>query len=154
VIDASKPVEAQWRAIDTELAAYGAGLDLLPQIVVLNKIDLVPELPTFGVQDRRILATSAVSCVTGEGIADFQRRLFALVPEPPRDQAAEDEIADFLVYRPEPKRRPWRLLRTESGFRVVGRPPSEEELESALLAAGARAGAEVEIGAERFELAP
>jgi hypothetical protein len=80
--------------------------------------------------------------------------LFALVPEPPRDQAAEDEIADFLVYRPEPKRRPWRLLRTESGFRVVGRPPSEEELESALLAAGARAGVEVEIGAERFELAP
>jgi GTP-binding protein len=154
VIDASKPVAAQWRAIDTELAAYGAGLDLLPQIVVLNKIDLVPELPTFGVQDRRILATSAVSCVTGEGIADFQRRLFALVPESPRDQAAEDEIADFLVYRPEPKRRPWRLLRTESGFRVVGRPPSEEELESALLAAGARAGAEVEIGAERFELAP
>ncbi|HSC91529.1 MAG TPA: GTPase ObgE, partial [Gaiellaceae bacterium] len=32
VIDASKPVEEQWRTIDGELAAYGAGLDERPQI--------------------------------------------------------------------------------------------------------------------------
>src|SRR6202030_2451160 len=42
VIDASKPADEQWAAIDAELAAYGAGLDGLPQIVVLNKIDLEP----------------------------------------------------------------------------------------------------------------
>src|SRR5439155_4086307 len=36
VIDASKPVEEQRRTIDAELAAYGAGLESLPQIVVLN----------------------------------------------------------------------------------------------------------------------
>ena len=50
VIDASKPTEEQWRTIDAELAAYGAGLDELPQIVVLNKIDLVPDAR---VRDRR-----------------------------------------------------------------------------------------------------
>src|SRR5437762_8659939 len=43
VIDvaAADPVE-QFETIDRELAAYGAGLDELPQVVVLNKIDLLP----------------------------------------------------------------------------------------------------------------
>jgi len=154
VIDASKPVEEQWRTIDAELAAYGAGLDTRPQIVLLNKIDLLPEPPAFEVDDERVIATLAVSCATGEGIDDFRRRLFALVPDAPVAETAGDEIADFLVYRPEPKARPWRLFRTESGFRVVGTPPSDEELERALRAAGARTGAEVEICEESFELAP
>ena len=45
VIDASKPSRSSGETIDGELAAYGAGLDERPQIVVLNKIDLVPEPP-------------------------------------------------------------------------------------------------------------
>ena len=57
------------------------------------------------------------------------------------------------MYRPEPKARSWRLFRTDSGFRVVGTPPSEEELERALRAAGARTGATVEVGDEELELA-
>src|SRR5262249_55320110 len=40
VIDATHAPDEQWRLIDAELGAYGAGLDELPQIVVLNKIDL------------------------------------------------------------------------------------------------------------------
>jgi len=155
VIDASNPVEEQWRTIDAELAAYGAGLDLRPQIVVLNKRDLLAEPPGFDVEDDRVTATFAVSCATGEGLDDFRRRLFTLVPEPPAAaDEVEDELAEFLVYRPEPKVRPWRLLRTQRGYRVVGTPPSEEELERALRAAGARKGAEVEVGDETFELAP
>ena len=50
VIDASQPVDEQWRTIDAELGAYGAGLDTRPQIVVLNKIDIAPD-PVF--RDRR-----------------------------------------------------------------------------------------------------
>jgi hypothetical protein len=65
----------------------------------------------------------------------------------------EDELADFLVYRPQAKARPWRLLRTEGGFRVLGTPPSEEELERALKAAGARKGVTVEVAGEELELA-
>ena len=152
VIDASRPADGQWRAIDLELAAYGAGLDLRPQIVVLNKIDLEPD-PAFGVDDPRILAVHRVSCATGAGIDELRRALFALVPEPPVEEPAEDALADFLVYRPEPKTRHWRLLRTDAGFRVTGDPPSEEELERALRAAGARKGATVEIGGEEFDLA-
>ena len=119
MIDASKPADEQWRTIDAELAAYGAGLDELPQIVVLNKIDLEPE-PEFGIDDERIVAVFRVSCATGEGIDELRSALFTLVPEPASGRRGEGEVADFLVYRPEPKARPWSLLRTEDGFRVVG----------------------------------
>jgi GTP-binding protein len=152
VIDASQPPDEQWRTIDAELGAYGAGLDERPQIVVLNKIDLEPN-PAFTIDDPRVIAVFRLSCATGEGIDEFRRRLFSLVPEPELEERGEDELADFLVYKPQPKARPWRLLRVERGFRVVGTPPSEEELERALKAAGAKKGATVELGDEEFELA-
>ena len=152
VIDASLPAEEQWRTIDAELGAYGCGLDRLAQIVVLNKIDVAPE-PSFDLADPRVVAVFPLSCATGEGLEVFRRRLFELVPEPEAEQRGEDELADYLVYRPQPKARPWRLLRTESGFRVLGTPPSQDELERALRAAGAKHGATVEVGDEEFELA-
>ena len=117
VIDGSLSAEEQWRTIDAELAAYGAGLDELQQIVVLNKIDLEPD-PQFTIDDPRVVAVFKLSCATGDGLSDFQRRLFALVPEPEVEEHADDDLADFLVYRPEPKGRRWRLLRTEGGFRL------------------------------------
>src|SRR6186997_6039 len=61
VIDASKPAEEQWRTIDAEIAAYGAGLETLPQIVVLNKIDIAPN-PAFALEDDRVLAVFRLSC--------------------------------------------------------------------------------------------
>ncbi len=152
VIDASLPIEEQWRTIDGELGAYGAGLDERQQIVVLNKIDLEPD-PEFTIDDPRVIAVFKLSCATGAGVDDFRKRLFTLVPELVVEEHVEDELADFLVYRPAPTGRQWKLLRTEGGFRVVGTPPLEEELERALRAAGAKDGATVEIGEEEFELA-
>jgi 50S ribosomal subunit-associated GTPase HflX len=152
VIDASGDADDQWRTIDAELGAYGAGLDERPQIVVLNKVDLEPE-PAFTVDDPRIVAVFRLSCATGEGLEEFRRRLFTLVPEAEPQERAADELADFLVYRPKPKTRQWRLLRTEDGFRVLGTPPPEDELERALRAAGAKDGVTVEIGGDAFELA-
>jgi GTP-binding protein len=151
VIDASHPADEQWRLIDAELGAYGAGLDERPQIVVLNKIDLAPD-PEFTIDDPRVIAVLRVSCATGEGIDELRKQLFTLVPEPVVEERP-DELADFLVYKPEPKARSWRLLRTDGGFRVLGTPPSDEELERALKAAGARKGAIVEVGDEELELA-
>jgi GTP-binding protein len=153
VIDASKPPDEQWRTIDAELAAYGAGLDRMPQIVVLNKIDLEPE-PELGIADERIVDVFPVSCATGEGIDTFRTALFDLVPEPERRAEVDDVLPEFLVYRPTPQVRRWSLLRTEGGFRVLGSPPSEEELERALKEAGARRGASVEVGEESFEYVP
>jgi GTP-binding protein len=155
VIDAAdgEPAE-RWAAIDRELAAYGAGLDELPQVVVLNKIDLLPEPPEIGVEDERIVTVYAVSAATGAGIDDFQRGLFAHVPEPEALPEAKPEgLADYLVYRPEPQARRYRILRTDTGFRVAGRPPGDKELAEALKAAGAKKGDEVAIGDELVEFA-
>ena len=150
VIDAAAddPAEA-FRAVNAELSVYGAGLDERPQVVVLNKIDLLPEPPELGVDDPRIVGTFPVSCATGQGVEELKRALFTLVePAPPPATADEEGLVEFLVYRPRPERRPFRILRTDRGFRVAGSPPGGEELEAALRAAGARKGDEVEVGDE------
>ena len=155
VIDAAdgEPAE-RWAAIDRELSAYGAGLDELPQVVVLNKIDLLPEPPVLGVDDDRILVVYALSAATGAGVDAFQRGLFVHVPEPEALPEAKPEgLADYLVYRPRPRARRYRILRTDTGFRVAGRPPGDEELAEALKAAGVKEGDEVAIGDEIVEFA-
>jgi GTP-binding protein len=154
VIDSAEDdADERWRTIDAELAAYGAGLDERPQIVVLNKIDLRPEPPAFGVEDERILRVLRLSAATGAGLDELRRTLFELAPPEAEDEAAEavDEMVDFLVYRPQPARRGFRVYRTERGFRVMGTPPDGDELEAILRAAGARAGDEVEVGEELLE---
>jgi len=151
VIDAAAgdPVE-QFRTIDRELSKYGAGLEMRPQVIVLNKLDLLPEAPAFEPADERIQRVFALSCATGAGVEEFRRALFELVPEPD-EQRSDDGLADFLVYRPAPKGRPFKILRTDRGFRVTGRVPEGEELEDALRAAGAKTGDEVEVGDEILE---
>jgi GTP-binding protein len=154
VIDAAdgEPAE-RWASIEHELEAYGAGLDDLPQVVVLNKIDLLPEPPELGVEDERIIAVYPISAVTGAGVEEFQRALFSHVPEAEALPEEKPEgLADYLVYRPGPRRRRYRILRTDTGFRVAGRPPGDEELAEALKAAGAKEGDEVAIGDEVVEL--
>jgi len=155
VIDAAEgDADERWRTVDAELHAYGAGLDQRPQLVVLNKIDLLPESPGFGIEDPRILRVLRVSCATGAGIPGLVRSLFELCPsEPPAPSTDEGELADFLVYRPKPpSRREYRIFRTDRGFRVTGRPPEGEELEAALRAAGAKPGDAVEVGDEELEI--
>ena len=152
VIDASEGDAAErFALIDRELAAYGAGLDRRPQIVVLNKRDLLPEPPSFELDDPRVLRVLAVSAATGAGIAELRGALFELCPEHTPEPLPEGELVDFLVYKPQPSRRSFRIFRTDAGFRVVGTPPPEQELEEALRAAGARAGDEVEVGEETLE---
>ena len=155
VIDAADGDAAErFAAIDHELDAYGAGLAERPQVVVLNKLDLLPEPPSFGVDDERIQRVFAVSCATGQGVEEFRRALFELCPPEPAAAPDADGLADFFVYRPRARGRPaYRILRTDRGYRVTGRPPGEEELESALKAAGARAGDQIEVGDETFEWA-
>ncbi|HET8892482.1 MAG TPA: GTPase ObgE, partial [Gaiellaceae bacterium] len=80
VIDSGEDdADERWRTIDAELSAYGAGLDTRPQVVVLNKIDLNPEPPAFGIDDECIVRVFRVSAATGAGIEELKRALFELV---------------------------------------------------------------------------
>jgi len=154
VIDAAgDDTDERWRTIDAELAAYGAGLDERPQVVILNKIDLRPDPPSFGIEDERIVGVFRLSAATGAGIDALRLALFELVPQEalPPPLPDEQELVDYLVYRPRPERRGYRIFRTENGFRVTGRAPEPAVLEAILRAAGAREGDEVELGDEVLE---
>jgi GTPase len=140
VIEAHEDVAARFTAIAGELAAYGAGLADRPQIVVLNKIDLVQGRPHVDLHDHRVLAVIATSAVTGEGVEELKRLVFDLVPDraPALPGVDEEELVDFLVYRPRAsRRRPYRIFRTDRGYRVAGGLTAEEARE-ALRAAGIR----------------
>jgi GTPase len=153
VIDAAADdVAERFATIDAELAAYGAGLETRPQAVVLNKIDLRADAPPFDVDDPRIVRVFRVSCATGAGIDELKRTLFELCPPQAPPDVAENGLVDFLVYRPRPGGRRFRVLRTDRGFRITGAVPTdEEELTAALKAAGARKGDEVELEGEVLE---
>jgi GTPase len=152
VIDVQEDPASRFASIDAELRAYGAGLAERPQIVVLNKIDLVPEPPEVEFNDPRVLGVLPVSAVTGAGVEELRRSLFELIAD---TQAAAEpepaELADFLVYRPPPpRRRPYRIFRGDRGFRVSGVELPDDELRAALQAAGARPGDEVDVGDSTF----
>jgi GTP-binding protein len=155
VLDASEPdLEDRFRTIDSELAAYGAGLAAKRQIVVLNKIDLLRTPPALAVSDGRIVRVLATSCATGAGIPELKSALFEACADEGHDEPGGDEepMPEFLEYRPRPRRGPaFRILRTDRGYRVVGRPPPGAELEEALRKIGVKRGAEIEVGGEDFE---
>ena len=154
VIDSSEDdADERFAIIDRELAAYGAGLETRPQAIVLNKIDLRSDTPAFDVEDERIVRVFHVSCATGAGIEELRRALFALCPPQAPAAEADDGLVDFLVYRPRPGGRRFRVLRTDRGFRISGQVPAdEEELAAALEAAGARKGDEIEVDGEFLEV--
>jgi GTP-binding protein len=152
VLDASAgDLDDRFRVVDRELAAYGAGLADKRQLVVLNKIDLLDEAPAFELEDTRIVRVVRTSCATGEGIESLKQALFELCPaEAPA--SVDTAFPEYVEYRPRPRARPrFRILRTDRGYRVVGKPPPADELELALRRIGVKRGAEVEIGDEVLE---
>jgi GTP-binding protein len=152
VLDASEPeLESRFRTIDRELAEYGAGLDARPQLVVLNKIDLLETVPSFEPADERVVRVVATSCATGAGIDELRRALFELCPVGTTG-AVDESIPEFLEYTPHTRRGPrFRILRTDRGYRVVGTPPAADELEEALRRLGIKRGTQVEVGEEALE---
>ncbi|MDQ3380271.1 MAG: GTPase ObgE [Actinomycetota bacterium] len=153
VLDASEgDLERRFLTVDRELSAYGAGLDERPQLVVLNKVDLLPVPPRFELEDERIARVVATSCATGAGIEDLTRTLFELCAPEGTMPVVDESLPEFLEYRPKPRRGPrFRILRTDRGYRVVGTPPPAAELEHALRRAGVKPGVEVELEGETLE---
>ena len=165
VLDASEPdLEERFRTIDRELAEYGAGLDARPQLVVLNKIDLLERVPAFELADDRVVRVVATSCATGAGIDELKLALFELCPDEAPVDTDDGSLPEFLDYTPRARRGPrFRILRTDRGYRVVGTPPPAEELEDALRGLGIkrgdpgrgrRRGARVAVGDPRRRVRP
>jgi GTP-binding protein len=84
-ISAEDPV-GSYETVRGELAAYGAGLTDLPELIALSKRDLVPDEAAAAAgaewKERlgdRVVDVLAVSAMSGAGIDDLRRAIFAAV---------------------------------------------------------------------------
>jgi GTP-binding protein len=194
-LDGSDPVENH-AVIERELAEHDPRLAELPRILALSKADLVaPEVAEraaaewrerLAVPETEELAATELSAppviitsaATGHGLDDLGRELLRRVPvaEPIAEDAGEDEVAEFQVFRPS-RGRAFAVERTGDGaFRVTGeavdRLIARHDLENdealahvenrlrrmgviaALEAKGFEPGDDVELGGVVFELDP
>jgi GTP-binding protein len=126
---------ANYEAVRAELSSYGAGLNLLPELVVLSKRDLLPgdEVESALAEwrqrlDEDGLGVIAASSATGEGLPELRDRILSSLPEsaparPERvagESAAEFE-AEHRVYRPAGEGG-YSVQREDDGaYRVTGR---------------------------------
>lgn len=124
---------SNYETVRAELAAHGAGLERLPELVVLSKRDLLPpeEVEAALAEWRErlgdaVLGVLSVSAATGEGLGELRRRILAEIPEhaaaaaPAAEQSDEFE-AEHRVYKPVGEGG-YRVEREEDGgFRVLGR---------------------------------
>jgi GTP-binding protein len=96
LIDANgdDPVDA-WRIVQDELAAYGEGLDDKPQLIALNKGDLLgPELMAdiaAQLLDAGAEELFIISGATGEGVSTMLDRVVPMLGEVKAAEQAEDE---------------------------------------------------------------
>ncbi|HEV7563914.1 MAG TPA: GTPase ObgE [Solirubrobacterales bacterium] len=123
---------ADYEAVRAELAAHGAGLEHLPELVVLSKRDLLePELVDAVREEWEerlgdgVLGVLAVSSATGEGLEELRSRILSELPEAPslpvgRAEAGAFE-AEHRVYRPAGEGGYWVEREDDGAFRVQGR---------------------------------
>ena len=124
---------ADYETVRAELEAHGAGLERLPEMLLLSKRDLLPpeeiEAAVGEWRQRlgdRSLGVLAVSSATGEGLDELRQRILAELPEvAPLPVAAEVPDAEFeaehRVYRPAGEGGYWVEREDDGGFRVLGR---------------------------------
>jgi len=125
--------EEAYEVVRGELFSHGAGLDRLPELLVLSKRDLVPD-DEVGAQVARwrerlggkVLGVLAVSAATGAGLRELESALLEAVPEQD-DEAlaltaeAGDFEAEHITYRPAAEQG-WAVGREDDGgYRVHGR---------------------------------
>ncbi|HSK50917.1 MAG TPA: GTPase ObgE [Solirubrobacterales bacterium] len=124
---------ASYELVRGELSAYGGGLELLPELVVLSKRDLVPseeaEAAVAEWSQRlgdRVSGVIAVSAATGEGLDELRQKILAELPDEAPEVAApgapaEEFEAEHRVYRPAGEGGYWVEREDDGGFRILGR---------------------------------
>ena len=126
--------ESNYEAVREELTAYGAGLERLPELVMLSKRDLLPGEQVeqaVGEWRRRLgeraLGVLAVSAATGEGLDELRRAILANLPEEAparperRDLGPAEFEAEHRVYRPVGEGGYTVEREEDGGYRVLGR---------------------------------
>ncbi len=175
--------EANYRAVRSELGGYGSGLDELPEIIALSKIDLIPDE-----EEERLVAEwherhgseavgmLGISAATGAGLDELVRAIFTALPDEAAPARRGDFEAEHRVYRPGEGEGFDVISEGEGRFRVTGRgielliarhdlenPEALDYLEgrlreigviAALQRAGFEPGDEVVVGDIEFELEP
>ncbi len=121
---------SNYEAVRRELAGYGAGLDALPEIIALSKIDLVPEDEAQRLvaewrerHGSHAAAVLGISSATGAGLDELTQAVFAALPEEPTAVAAGDGEfeAEHRVYRPGEEEGFDVVPEGDGRFRVAGR---------------------------------
>jgi GTPase len=176
--------EPNYRTVRAELAGYGAGLEALPEIVALSKVDLLPEGERESLvaewrarHEQEAADVLAISSATGEGLDRLTRAIFEALPEEAAAPAPSGEFeAEHRVYRPGAAEGFDVVPEGGGRFRVTGRgielliarhdlenPEALDYLErrlreigviAALERAGFEPGDEVVVGDLEFELDP
>ncbi len=128
-----EPTE-NYKAVRAELSSYGAGLEGLPELVMLSKRDLLPgedvEAALTEWRERlgeSVLGVLSASSATGEGLDELRERILSSLPETvvarPEgglEQGMEFE-AEHRVYRPAGEGG-YSVEREDDGaYRVTGR---------------------------------
>jgi GTPase len=175
--------ESNYPAVRSELAGYGAGLDELPEIVSLSKIDLIPDEEAERLvsewRERHgsdAVAVLGISAATGAGLDELVRAIFTALPDQAAPARRGDFEAEHRVYRPGEAEGFDVIPEGEGRFRVTGRgielliarhdlenPEALDYLEgrlreigviAELQRAGFEPGDEVVVGDLEFELDP
>jgi GTP-binding protein len=124
---------ADYETVRGELVAHGAGLERLPELVLLSKRDLLPseevDEAVAAWEERlgdRVLGVLAVSSATGEGLEELRQRILTQLPEvvpalAPESLPDEEFEAEHRVYRPAGEGGYWVEREEDGGFRILGR---------------------------------
>jgi GTPase len=125
---------ANYELVRGELEAYGAGLERLPELVVLSKRDLLEASAVDAAVAEwterlgdSVLGVMAVSSATGEGLEDLRRRILVeLAQVQPLDAAPSgatggDFETEHRVYRPAGEGGYWVEQEEDGAFRIGGR---------------------------------
>jgi GTPase len=175
--------ESNYRAVRSELAGYGAGLDDLPEIIALSKIDLVPDeeaerlVSEWRERHRSdAVAVLGISAATGTGLEQLASGVFVALPEEAAPARREEFETEHRLYRPGEDEGFDVVEEGDGRFRVTGRgielliarhdlenPEALDYLEGRLREIGViaelqrlgfEAGDEVVVGDLEFELDP
>ncbi len=174
--------ETSYETIRGELAGYGAGLDGLPEIIALSKVDLIPEGEAQSLvqqwSERAGSEVVGISSATGAGLDQLTQAIFAALPDESDAVAADEKEfdAEHRVYRPGDEEGFDVVPEGDGRFRIIGRgielliarhdlenPEALDYLErrlreigviAALQRAGFEPGDEVVVGDLEFELDP